>query len=191
MVLVGVIAPSATNPRKVLDKTALEELTASVRKQGILQSLTLRPWPKHRPRPDGPAPEFEIVIGERRWRAALDAGLANVPALVRDMTDAEAAEAQVVENLQRADLHPLEEAEGYRQLLASKSPAYDVARIAERVGRSVAYIYDRLHLLDLVKETRALFREGRIMAGHAVLLARLKPEDQPTATTSRRSASGS
>ena len=176
------IIPSPTNPRKHYDKAQLEELAESIKKHGILQPVLLRPWPKGRKAPAGYPSQrptcFELVAGERRFRAAALAGLQNVPSLVRDMTDAEVLEIQLVENLQRSDLHPLEEAEGYRQLVAAK---YDVARIAERVGRSPKYVYDRIKLLDLTKEAQQAFLEGEFTAGHAVILARLKPADQKRA----------
>ncbi len=174
------IAPSLTNPRKSFDPQALQELTDSVRKHGVLQPLLVRPWPSSREAEiEGPC-DFELVSGERRLRAAVAAGLQSVPVLMRALTDAEAREIQVVENLQRSDLHPLEEAEGYRQLLTSSAGA-DVARIAERVGRSPKYVYDRLRLLDLIEPARELFRAGTITAGHAILLSRLRPADQERA----------
>ncbi len=183
-VSVAHMAPGGTNPRKSFDKVALDELTSSVREHGVLQPVLLRPWPAGKKPPkstkgvDVGFLNYEIVAGERRWRAAQAAGLAEIPALVRELTDTQVLEIQVVENLQRTDLHPLEEADGYRRLVAAK---YDVARIAERVGRSVAYIYDRLKLANLVDEARELFLAGKIQAGHAIVLARLKPEDQKRA----------
>jgi ParB/RepB/Spo0J family partition protein len=170
LIALTLIKPSATNPRKYFDKDAHEELTASVQKHGVLQPVLVRPRPKD---------FFELVAGERRYRAAKAAGLAVIPALVRELADEEVLEIQVIENLQRQDLHPLEEAHGYHALLARKG--YDVAKIAERVGRSTTYVYDRVKLLSLTKDAQDLFRAGRIQAGHAVLLARLKPEDQERA----------
>lgn len=164
---VDAIKPSGTNPRKSLDKAQLAELTQSVRAHGVLQPVLVRP--------NGAAGEFLLVAGERRWRAAKAAGLAEIPALVRELSDAQVLEIQVIENLQRADLHPLEEAQGYQQLLAKK---YDVARIAARVGRSPNYVYDRVKLLNLTKEAQKRFLAGEFTTGHAVILARLKPEDQ-------------
>lgn len=175
-VRVATIAPSATNPRKNFDESALGELASSISKHGVLQPVVVRLWPPSRKPPKGAAdPLYELVVGERRWRAARIAGLEEIPATVREMTDDQVAEVQVVENLQRSDLHPLEEAEGYRQLMAKR---YDVARIAERTGHGVRYVYDRVKLLSLTKDAQKVFREGRITIGHAIVLARLSPADQ-------------
>jgi ParB/RepB/Spo0J family partition protein len=160
------VHPSATNPRKHFDETALAELAESIRVQGVLQPLLVRAVNEG----------YEIVAGERRFRAALAAGLPAVPAVVRELSDAEVLEIQVVENLQRSDLHPLEEAEGYQRLV--DAARLDVARIAERIGRSVSYVYDRLRLLQLTERGRELFLEGKITAGHAVILSRLSQPDQ-------------
>lgn len=180
------VAPGGTNPRKNFDPAGMAELTDSVKRHGVLQPVLVRPWPE-RKAPRGAVVArsggYELVAGERRWRAAKAAGLAEIPALVRDLSDAEVLEIQVVENLTRQDLHPLEEADGYRQLRAA---GYDVSRIAERVGRSVAYIYDRLRLANLNDEARTLFADGKITAGHAVVLARLTPEQQDAAITTPR-----
>lgn len=162
------IVESPTNPRK--DFGDLAELTDSIRRKGILQPVTVRKSPKG----------HELVFGHRRFRAAAAAGLETIPALVREMTDEEVLEAQLIENCQRSDIHPMEEAEVYRQLIASKT-GYDAERIAARVGKSIKYVYDRLKLLSLTKEAQALFRNGEIAAGHAILLARLKPADQARA----------
>jgi ParB/RepB/Spo0J family partition protein len=174
LIPVDAISPSPTNPRKSFDAAALKELAASVRVHGVLQPVLVRPAPKG----GKLKTPFELVAGERRWRAAKEAGLAEIPALVRELTDVEVIDLQLVENLQRTDLHPIEEAEGYRQLTAR---GYDVARIAERVGRSVKYVYDRVKLLSLTKEAQKFFLDGKFSAGHAILLARLKPEDQKRA----------
>jgi ParB/RepB/Spo0J family partition protein len=172
------VVSSPTNPRKTFERVALEEMTASVKKHGILQPVLLRPWPGDRKLPKDQRGTYELVSGERRLRAAKAAGLGIIPALVRLLTDAEVLEIQIVENLQRTDLHPLEEAEGYRRLMAAK---YDVARIAGRVGRSVAYVYDQVKLLNLTREAQELFRRDAFTKGHAVILARLSPADQKRA----------
>lgn len=157
---------SKFNPRKTFDPEQLAELAASIREKGILEPLLVRQ--------NGEG--YELIFGHRRLRAATQAGLDAVPVIVRSMEDKEVLETQLVENMARADLHPLEEAEGYQQLM--RKHKYDAARIAERLGRSVKYVYDRVRLLGLAKEARELFLEGRIAAGHAIILARLKPEDQ-------------
>lgn len=183
---VATINPGGTNPRKTFDRDALLELTESVRTHGVLQPILVRLWPGGLKKPSKDT-LYELVAGERRWRAALAAGLEEIPALIRRLDDADVLEIQVIENLQRADLHPLEEAAGYERLLRPElGGGYDVARIAERVGRSVSYIYDRLRLLRLTPEAQELFRSGQITAGHAIILSRLKAEDQARACSDSR-----
>jgi ParB/RepB/Spo0J family partition protein len=167
---IDTIRESKSNPRREFDPGALDELAQSIRTKGLLQPIVVRP---------NGVRGYELVCGARRLRAAKLAGLEAVPASVRVLTDQEVLEIQVIENLQRRDLHALEEARGYQQLLATKG--YDVARIAARVGRSVKYVYDRMKLLQLVPDAQQLFLEGKFTAGHAVLLARLKPGDQERA----------
>lgn len=156
------------NPRKRFDEAELEELTRSIRAHGVLQPILVRPK----------GTGYEIIAGERRWRAAGAAGLDVIPAVIRDIDDTQALEIMVVENSQRAGLEPLEEARGFGALV---NVGYDAAKIAARVGRSVAYVYDRLKLLQLTEPAQKLLEDGRIQAGHAILLARLKPEDQARA----------
>ena len=163
------IRPSRTNPRGRDRGNSIEDLTASVREHGVLQPILLR----HAPEADT---EYEIVFGHRRYAAAQAAVLRGIPAIVREISEVQALEMQVVENLQRADLHPLDEAAAYGELITHHK--YDVARIAAHIGRSVAYVYDRVKLLKLVKDLRQHFLEGRFTPGHAVLLARLSPKDQ-------------
>lgn len=169
------IALSKTNPRKHFDQGALDELTDSVRKHGVLQPVLVR---RTKVQTSANGPVFELVAGERRYRAAKAAGHEQIPAVVRDLDDIEVLEIQVIENLQRTDLHPLEEADGYNQLMRK---GYDVAKIAERTGRSVKYVYDRVKLLQLTKKAQSLFLEGRFTPGHAILLARLSAKDQERA----------
>jgi len=164
------IAPSKTNPRKNFDAQYIDELAASIAQVGLMQPIIVRPN----------GGNYVIIAGECRYRAARKAGLEEISAIVRtDLSDAAILELQLVENLRRRDLHPMEEAQGYRSLLLTKQ--YDVARIAERVGRSVKYVYDRVKLLDLVPEAQELFLANTITAGHAILLARLSPADQKRA----------
>ncbi len=157
---------SKLNPRHQTNSDAQAELEQSIRTQGIVTPLLVRPIEKG----------FEIAAGHRRFRAAAAIGLETVPCVVRNMTDEQFLEILTLENLQREDIHPLDEAKGYHQLMTKCKQ--DVARIAERVGRSVKYIYDRIKLLDLVKGAQQLFYDGRITAGHAILLARLTTKDQ-------------
>jgi ParB family chromosome partitioning protein len=170
---------SPLNPRKRFDPQKMEELTASVRAKGVIAPLLVRPMPSSRWE-DPATPLYEIGAGHRRFRAATTAGVDRLPALIREMNDIEFLELLVLENDQREDVHPLEEATGYQALMKSAA-GYDVAGIAERVGRSVKYVYDRVKLLALTKEAQKVFLEGKITAGHAILLARLKPEDQARA----------
>ena len=165
---IATVKESKTNPRRDFEPGALQELADSIRTKGLLQPILVRPL--------NGGTSFELVCGTRRLRAARLAGLDALPASVRILSDQEVLEIQVIENLQRQDLHALEEARGYQQLLATKG--YDVARIAERVGRSVKYVYDRVKLLSLTKQAQDLFLAGKFSAGHAILLARLSAADQ-------------
>jgi ParB/RepB/Spo0J family partition protein len=164
---------SKSNPRKHYDKAALEELTASVREKGVLEPLIVRAGKQ------GGVDGYEVVAGHRRFRAATAAELVEVPCRVMELSDVEALEVQCVENLQRADVHPLDEAQGYHALHTRAK--FDVADIAGKIGKSVQYVYDRLKLLSLTKEAQKLFLADRFTTGHAVILARLSPEDQERA----------
>lgn len=151
----------------------IADLVASIKANGILQPLLVRPKGE----------QYELICGHRRLAAAREAGLEQVPVFARDLSDVDALAAQIVENLQREDSHALDEAESYRRLMTQAK--LDVANIAARVGRSVPYVYDRLRLNDLTPEVKQLFRSDRITPGHAVVLARLKPEDQKRAIDAR------
>ncbi len=162
------IVASTTNPRKHFDKAALQELAESIAKHGILQAILVRP--------NGAGGKFELVAGERRWRAAKIAKLERIPVSVRELTDAEVLEIQVVENLQRADLHPLEEAEGYEQLMKchhADGRTYTADEIAAKVGKSKSYVYQRLKLTSLMPKAREAFYAGRLDASRALLVARI------------------
>lgn len=170
------LTPSPTNPRKTFDPVKLQELADSIASKGLLQPILVRPrrpgppWTKDRDA------HYEVVAGERRFRAAGLAQLETVPCIVQELTDVEVLEIQTIENLQRDDLHPLEEAEGYAALM--KEAGYDVGQIAQRIGKSEKYVYDRLKLLQLIPALKQVFLEGEISAGHAILLARLSAADQ-------------
>lgn len=165
------IVPSPLNPRKHVDPVTIDELAATMGNGvGIIEPLVVRPT--------GKAGTFELVVGERRWRAAEKAGLAEVPVIVKELTDAQVLEIMVIENNQREGVTPLEEARGYRQLMGLDKKAYSVPTIAEKIGRSQKYVWDRMKLLDLIPEAQQVLDRGLITAGHAILLARLKPEDQ-------------
>lgn len=166
---VGMLVSSPTNPRKHFDPVELAELAKSIKEVGMVQPIVVR---------EIAGGQLEIVAGERRWRAAKLAELAEVPVRILVMTDEQALEIQVVENLQRKDLNPLEEADGYKHLLKA---GYDVARIAGRIGRSAKYVYDRLKLFDLIEDAKTILTRGQMTAGHAILIARLAPTDQKRA----------
>jgi len=161
---------SKHNPRSHFDQQKLKELTTSILTSGILTPLTVRPAG------DG---HFEIGAGHRRFRAARLGGLGTVPCFVREMSDAEFIELLNIENLQRADIHPLEEAAGYSTMM--KEAGYKIADLAARVGKSVSYVYDRVRLLNLTEKMKTAFYDGTITAGHATLLARLDKPRQAEA----------
>lgn len=166
---VASIFASPTNPRKTFDAADLAELTESIRLHGVLQPILVRPVPDDEYIPVRPA--YEVVAGERRWRAARAAGLTMIDVRVRDLSDREVLELQIVENLQRADLHPLEEADGYGRMM--KSYGYTADDLAAKIGKSRAYIYGRLKLCDLGSEGRKAFSDGRITPSVALLIARV------------------
>jgi len=170
------LVEAAANPRKRFPEESMRELTDSVREKGVVTPLLVRPVGVR----DGLAC-YEIAAGHRRALAAKRAGRLTVPAIIRGMADEEFLELLVMENDQREDIHALEEAQGYQSLL--QLPGYDVGRIAARVGRSPKYVYDRLKLLQLIPEAQELFLRDLFSAGHAILLARLKPADQMRAIT--------
>jgi ParB/RepB/Spo0J family partition protein len=162
------IVPSKTNPRKTFTAADIAELAENIKKRGVIQAILLRPHPTK-------SGAFEIVCGERRYRASKEAGLTDVPVDVRDLSDDEVIEIQLIENLMRRDLTALEEAAGYNAMVGKK---YTHERIAEKVGRSAQYVRDRCRLLDLVKGAAELLEAKKIEVGHAILLSRLKPDDQ-------------
>lgn len=172
------IQPSPSNPRARMDQKALDELTASVIKYGVQSPVLAREIPKGHPK-QNPKCRYELVYGHRRLAAAQAAGLSEIPAQVRPLTDQEALEIQLVENRDRADIHPLDEAEAFRRFHWDYK--YSVEDIAARVGRPVQYVKDRLRLMLLVPEATDHFLEGRIHLGHAIILARLKPAEQKRA----------
>lgn len=176
------IAPSLTNPRKYFDQAKLQELADSIAASGVHQPILLRPLPAHRLEDtlrDAraqklPAPEYELVAGERRWRACQLAGVAEIPAMIRPMTDAQALEAQVIENLQREDVTELEEAEGYQILMETCSINAD--DVAQRIGKSRSYVYGRLKILDLCDAGRQALREGKLDFSAGLYIARIPNE---------------
>src|SRR5437868_1204515 len=150
------VHPAAGQPRRTFDDGRLEELAASIRTQGIIQPLIVRA------RPGG---GYELIAGERRWRAAQRAGLHEVPAVIRDVAPAQAFEMALVENLQREDLNPIEEAAGYERLIAEFG--YTQEKLADRVGKERSTVANAIRLLRLPDSVRALVAQGRLSMGHA------------------------
>ena len=162
------LRPNPRNPRKSFREDELDELAASIRERGVIQPVIVRPVPRV---PDA----YEIIAGERRWRAAQRAGLHEVPIVVIDVGDREALELAIVENVQRADLNALEEANGYAQLGADYK--YSHADIARIVGKSRSHVANTLRLMGLPEHSRALLADGKITAGHARALLALADPD--------------
>jgi ParB family chromosome partitioning protein len=158
LVPIGQLQPGRWQPRRRFDPAALEALAASIRHQGILQPLVVRPLPD---RPE----QFEIVAGERRWRAAQLAQLHEVPVVVRSVPDRDALEIALIENVQREDLGALEEAEGYRKLL--EHFGYTQEALAAAVGKSRSHIANLLRLQTLPAAVQEMLHDGRLSAGHA------------------------
>jgi ParB family chromosome partitioning protein len=155
------LRPNARNPRRLFSDTELDELTASLRERGMIQPIVARPV---RGAPDA----YEIIAGERRWRAAQRAGLHEVPVVIIEATDEESLQLAIIENVQRADLNPLEEAEGYRALMEDYSHTQD--DIAKMVGKSRSHVANTLRLLKLPPSIRGYIFKGKLDAGHARML---------------------
>ncbi len=155
---IALIAPNPDQPRRSFPEEAMAELANSIREKGIIQPLILRRSPRD---PNG----YEIVAGERRWRAAQRAKLHQVPAIVRDLDDTEVLEIAIVENIQRADLDPIDEASGYRQLMDRFGHTQE--QMAEALGKSRSHIANMLRLLNLPEPVQGLLRIGDISMGHA------------------------
>lgn len=172
------ILPSKTNPRKHFDADFLQDLAVSIKLHGLAQPILVRPLPGARLGDVLDAingggrtkPTHEIVAGEQRWRACRIAGVTRLPVLVRNLTDSEVLQLQLVENLKRRDLHPMEEAEGYEALM--QQAGMTAEQIAERIGKSKSYVYKSLKLLDLSANSRAAFYEGKLSASVALLVSR-------------------
>lgn len=171
-VSLALLSESKTNPRRIFEDAALKELAETIRSQGVLSPLLVRPVTEN---------GFEIVFGARRYRAAQLAEQDTVPVRIKQMTDAEVIEAQLIENLQRRDVHPMEEAQGFRALLDLEEPKYSIEQIAARTGKSASYIAGRLRLTELVPAVVDAFYKNEIGVGHALLLAKLQPMQQEQA----------
>ncbi|MCH5317586.1 MAG: ParB/RepB/Spo0J family partition protein [Eubacterium sp.] len=156
------IIPNKDQPRKTFDETALAELAESIKQHGVLQPLLVRPLP---------GGGYQLVAGERRWRASRMAGVREVPVVVKELSDTETMEIAIIENLQREDLNPIEEAEGLQALVDKCGLTQE--EVAASVGKSRPAIANSLRLLRLPQEVRDMTREGKISAGHARALLSL------------------
>ncbi|CCX38251.1 parB-like protein [Clostridium sp. CAG:1013] len=165
-VRIGEIEPNRDQPRKEFDSEALTELADSISQHGVLQPLLLRPMITG---------GYRIVAGERRWRAARMAGLTEVPAVIREMTDTEEMLFALIENLQREDLTPLEEARGYRTLIEAQD--FTQEEVSQAVGKSRPAITNALRLLNLPEDIQEMLERGEITAGHARTLLSFKTEE--------------
>ncbi len=165
-VKIGEIEPNRDQPRKEFDSEALSELADSISQHGVLQPLLLRPLLTG---------GYRIVAGERRWRAARMAGLTEVPAIIREMSDAEEMLFALIENLQREDLTPLEEARGYRTLIEAQD--FTQEEVSKAVGKSRPAITNALRLLNLPEDIQGMLERGEITAGHARTLLSFKSQE--------------
>jgi ParB family chromosome partitioning protein len=156
IVAIEMLRGGRTNPRKDFREDELAELAESIRQKGLVQPIVVRPDPNG---------GFEIVAGERRWRASQMAGLHQVPVIVRDLTDQEMLELAIIENVQRADLNAIEEAGGYNELM--ERFAYTQERLAEVIGKSRSHVANTLRLLKLPESVKQLVSDGKLTAGHA------------------------
>lgn len=169
MVEVDKIRPNPFQPRRIFDKKKLAELADSIRESGIFQPLVLR-------QPIAAIERYEIIAGERRYRASIIAGLTKVPAIIRDFSDETTREVAIVENLQREDLSPLEEAEAYQAMI--QELGLTQAQVSQRLGKSRPYIANYLRLLGLPTMVKQLLQDGKLSMGQARTLLGLKQERQ-------------
>lgn len=169
---VDFLIANRANPRRDFDPDQLEELTSSIREKGVMQPLLVRPT--------NDPNQFEIIAGERRWRASQRAGLNDVPVIVRDVDDKEALELAIIENVQRVDLNPLEEAMGYGQLIEQFD--YTQNDLAQVIGKSRSHVANTLRLLKLPDDVRGMLARGELTAGHARTLI---TADDPAALAKR------
>lgn len=163
---IDIIQPNPDQPRKSFSEAEMNELAASIREKGIIQPLVVRPIDSGR---------FEIVAGERRWRAAQKVQLHEVPVVIKELSDLDVIEIAIIENIQRADLNPMEEAAGYRQLMDRFGHTQE--KLAEGLGKSRSYIANLLRLLQLPDSITGMVADGRLSAGHArALITAQDPE---------------
>lgn len=167
-ILLSEIRPDKNQPRKFFDDHSLKELTESVKLKGVLQPIMVRPNGKG----------YILVCGERRLKASTAAGLTEVPAVIRNLSDEEALEIQFIENIQRDDVHPMDEASTFKSMIESKVRPYTIADIAAKINKPEKFVTHRLSLNNLIPELQQDFWKGKFLIGHAVLFSRLSPEDQ-------------
>lgn len=170
---IGHIKAGIANPRRNFREDALEDLTKSIREKGIVQPVIVRPYP-------GEAGVYEIIAGERRWRAAQKAGLHEIPVVVNEVSDREALEIAIIENVQRSDLNPVEEGLGYQRLMDEFG--YTQQELGDVIGKSRSHVANTLRLLKLPESVLEHLREGRLTAGHARTLI---TADDPEALATR------
>ena len=163
---IDLIAPNSKQPRREFDEATLEELANSLKSKGVIQPIVVRP---------GDDGKFELVVGERRWRAAQRAGLLKIPAIVRDIADEHLLEIALIENVQREDLNPIDEALAYRMLIQDLGLTQQ--EVAARVGKQRATITNTIRLLSLAEPVQDMVRNGEITMGHAKALAALEGKE--------------
>ena len=159
------LIPNKYQPRKIFDETNLEDLTNSIKERGMIQPIIVR-------KSKNENSKFEIIAGERRWLAAQRAGLHNVPVVISEADDLKSLEFAIVENVQRHDLNPLEEAQGYKRLIDDFS--YDQAKVSKFIGKSRSYIANALRILTLPDDVIKLIESQKLTAGHAKILVGLE-----------------
>jgi ParB family chromosome partitioning protein len=174
---IELISPNPRNPRRRFADEELADLSQSIREHGVVQPVVVRRA--------GTGGRYEIIAGERRWRAAQLAGMTEIPAIIRDVSDREALELAIVENIQRADLNPVEEALGFQQLI--EDHGYTQADLGQVIGKSRSHVANTLRLLKLPEDVRTMLVEGNLSAGHARALI---TADDP-ASLARRIVEGS
>ena len=158
------LSPNKYQPRKIFDETNLEDLTNSIKERGMIQPIIVR-------KSTNDKTKFEIIAGERRWLAAQKAGLHNVPVVVTEADDLKSIEFAIIENVQRHDLNPLEEAQGYKRLIDEFS--YDQEKVSKFIGKSRSYIANSLRILSLPEDVIKLIESKKLTAGHAKILVGL------------------
>jgi len=177
----ALVVASNTNPRTVFNQPRLQELADSIKASGVHQPVLVRPLPPSRLQETfdgyrrGERPAYELIAGERRYRASKLAGVDTIPAMIRHLTDDQVLEVQLIENLQRDDLHAMEEAEGYERLC--KTTGITKEEIGDKIGKSRGYVYARIKLLDLGSAARKAFYDGEIDSSRALVIARIPNEE--------------